>query len=90
MALSSAAEVMDPVVYLTPSSGLRGRLVKAATTAVNATANHNTVISDVNAFLGVPYAEPPVRFSDPRPVSLWNGIRDATRFGYISSLLCRH
>jgi len=39
---------------------------------------------DYYAFLGVPYAEPPVgplRFKDPRPISPWSGLRDATKEG---------
>ncbi|MBP6012116.1 MAG: carboxylesterase/lipase family protein [Alphaproteobacteria bacterium] len=38
----------------------------------------------LHAFLGVPYAAPPVggnRFRSPRPVESWSGIRDALSFG---------
>lgn len=38
----------------------------------------------VRAFLGVPYARPPVgdlRWRRPRPVEPWAGVRDATRLG---------
>jgi para-nitrobenzyl esterase len=38
----------------------------------------------VRAFLGVPFAQPPVgdlRWRAPRPVQAWNGVRDATRIG---------
>jgi para-nitrobenzyl esterase len=38
----------------------------------------------VRAFLGVPYAAPPVgelRWRGPRPVEQWAGVRDATRLG---------
>jgi para-nitrobenzyl esterase len=38
----------------------------------------------VTAFLGVPYAAPPVgdaRFRPPRPPLAWDGVRDATRIG---------
>ena len=34
-------------------------------------------------YLGVPYAQPPVedlRWRDPRPVEVWSGVREATRF----------
>lgn len=39
---------------------------------------------DVEMFLGIPYAEPPIdelRFAAPRPVKPWNGTRDATDYG---------
>ncbi|MDT5015569.1 MAG: para-nitrobenzyl esterase [Mycobacterium sp.] len=42
------------------------------------------VYSGVHAFLGIPYAEPPVgplRFGAPVPHDPWNGVRDATAFG---------
>ena len=38
----------------------------------------------VRAFLGVPYAAPPVgdlRWRGPRPVAPWTGVRDATKIG---------
>jgi para-nitrobenzyl esterase len=38
----------------------------------------------VRAFLGLPYAAPPVgdlRWRGPRPVAAWEGVRDATRLG---------
>lgn len=38
----------------------------------------------VSAWLGVPYARPPVaelRFADPQPVAGWNGVRSATSVG---------
>ncbi|XP_052437558.1 cholinesterase-like isoform X1 [Carassius gibelio] len=37
----------------------------------------------VAAFLGIPYAKPPLdklRFRQPEPALVWNGIRDATRY----------
>ena len=38
----------------------------------------------VHAFLGIPYAEPPVgelRWKAPVPAAKWNGVRKATDFG---------
>jgi carboxylesterase type B len=68
---------MDPVVNLTPSCGLKGKVIRAADTTISNA-------KDVYEFLGVPYAEPPtgkLRFSNPQPLSLWNGVRDAKEFG---------
>lgn len=39
---------------------------------------------DVTAFLGIPYAAPPVglaAFDSPRPVDAWDGVRTATDYG---------
>ncbi len=41
----------------------------------------------VLAFLGIPYAEPPVgerRFAHSVPAAAWDGVRDATRWGAVS------
>lgn len=43
-----------------------------------------TVASTYRAFLGIPYAQPPVgdlRWTAPQPVIPWSGVRDATRPG---------
>jgi para-nitrobenzyl esterase len=37
--------------------------------------------ADLAVFRGIPYAAPPVRFGAPQPVRVWDGVRDATRFG---------
>jgi len=65
----------EPVVYLAPSTGLRGKLIKVS---------DDDNVRSVYEFLGVPYAEPPIgsrRFCDPTPLTLWDGIRDAKKFG---------
>jgi len=39
----------------------------------------------VEAFLGIPYAAPPVgdlRWNEPQPVSSWLGVKKATKFGF--------
>src|SRR5689334_4874611 len=41
-------------------------------------------LEGADAYLGIPYAEPPVgalRFQPPVPLGPWQGERDATRFG---------
>jgi len=57
-------------------------------TFVRATAQAGTVRgvegAGVRAFLGVPYAAPPVgelRWRGPRPVERWQGVHDSTRLG---------
>ena len=56
----------DPEVY-TSSGRVRGR-----------------VDDGVAVFRGIPFASPPVgelRFRAPQPPQVWDGVRDATRFG---------
>ncbi|MGI4793025.1 MAG: carboxylesterase/lipase family protein [Janthinobacterium lividum] len=46
-----------------------------------------TVHSGLQAFLGIPYAEPPVgplRYASPRPARRWTAVHDATRPGAAS------
>ena len=42
---------------------------------------------EVNAYLGIPYAAPPVgdlRWKPPQPAASWEGIRECTKFSDIS------
>jgi para-nitrobenzyl esterase len=44
-----------------------------------------TLDKGARAFLGIPYAEPPVgarRWRAPLPAKAWHGVRDASRFGH--------
>ncbi|MFD5294511.1 carboxylesterase/lipase family protein [Streptomyces mutabilis] len=44
-------------------------------------------VDGVTAVLGIPYAAPPfgaLRFREPRPASVWDGVRDCTEFGAIA------
>lgn len=73
---------MDPIVNLTPTCGLRGKVVRAADSSIKDA-------QDVYEFLGVPYAEPPtgkLRFCNPQPLSLWDGVRDAKAYGNSTDL----
>lgn len=75
----------DPVVNLTPTCGLRGRVDRLAVNE-EAVAGDAVPDRDVFAFLGIPYAQPPVgqlRFKAPQPVNLWTGVRDAKQFGAV-------
>jgi len=67
---------------------LRGKTVKVQLRAASKEAvGELPACRDINAFLGVPYAEPPTgdrRFQPPQPINLWSGIRDATEFGMYS------
>jgi para-nitrobenzyl esterase len=43
---------------------------------------HGKIANGVRAFLGIPFAAPPLgplRFSPPKPAAPWNGVRDATQ-----------
>ena len=68
LAASTPARADSPVIK-TKQGSVRGKLL------------HN---DQVAAFLGLPYAAPPVgdlRWRPPQPPVHWGGIRDATRFG---------
>ncbi|XP_046994165.1 venom carboxylesterase-6-like [Schistocerca americana] len=62
----------DDVLVTVQQGTLRG---------TTATSGYNT---SYTAFLGIPYAEPPVgdlRFQPPQPATGWEGVRDATQYG---------
>ncbi|CAL8260820.1 unnamed protein product [Gadus morhua 'NCC'] len=68
--LSACAETQGPVVKATLGA-LRGRYVGVKGQE-----------ADVQAFMGVPFAKPPVgplRFSAPQPADGWEGVREATK-----------
>ena len=69
----------NPTVHLSPSCSLVGKVTRLPGASGT---------KDIFAFLGVPYAEPPInglRFRDPQPIKLWEGKRDAVKYGL---LLC--
>jgi para-nitrobenzyl esterase len=69
LALDSAAQAMaDPLTVKTAQGAVRGKLINDG---------------KVRAFLGIPYAAPPVgalRWKAPQPPAKWSGVRDATAF----------
>uniref|UniRef100_A0A8C3T3P2 Carboxylic ester hydrolase n=1 Tax=Chelydra serpentina TaxID=8475 RepID=A0A8C3T3P2_CHESE len=63
----------DSTVVLTTSGPIRGKRLPAGS-------------STVTAFLGIPYAEPPVgalRFQKPLPHQPWSHVQEATSFGNV-------
>ncbi|MBB4682966.1 carboxylesterase/lipase family protein [Amycolatopsis jiangsuensis] len=54
--------------------------VSATTAQTRAGAVRGVRRDGVRVFLGVPFAQPPVRFRPPVPVVPWTGVRDATGF----------
>uniref|UniRef100_A0A8C8RLY8 Carboxylesterase type B domain-containing protein n=1 Tax=Pelusios castaneus TaxID=367368 RepID=A0A8C8RLY8_9SAUR len=68
---SSSSKDDDGTRVLTTSGPIRGKQLQAGS-------------GTVTAFLGVPYAEPPVgalRFQKPRPHKPWSHVLEATNFG---------
>ncbi len=63
---------MEPTVKLSHRCYLRGRKIQPRLSG-----------KSVYAFLGVPYAEQPKRFQYPEKLKLWQGVRDATKYGGI-------
>ena len=64
------ASAMEATVQLSPGCYLRGHVIQSRKPA-----------KPVYAFLGVPYAEQPKRFQYPEKLKLWQGIRDASKYG---------
>ncbi|KAM3875345.1 cholinesterase-like [Diretmus argenteus] len=68
--LTVSVATQDELVINTTKGKVRGTLISVPG-------------GDVRAFLGIPYAKPPVgklRFRDPEPAEGWEGVRDATKF----------
>ncbi|XP_023236335.1 acetylcholinesterase-like [Centruroides sculpturatus] len=66
--LHSLSEINGDKIVHTLTGSVKGKIIKVLS-------------SDVYAYLGIPYAYPPVdklRFRAPQPISKWHGILDAT------------
>ncbi|CAL8260378.1 unnamed protein product [Merluccius merluccius] len=73
--LSARAEEIQGPVVQTQLGALRGQYVRVRGTETG-----------VHAYLGVPFAEPPLgplRLAPPQPAAAWDGLRDATRQPFI-------
>ena len=80
-ALLVAALIAAPIVAF---SGLGAQSSGDALVTVETGALRGVVRDGVVAYLGVPYAAPPVgtlRWREPQPASKWQGVRAADKFG---------
>jgi para-nitrobenzyl esterase len=71
-------------VVLTSSAADKSLLIKTKQGKVEGK-QEGPVQSPVRAFLGIPYATPPLgplRWTAPTPAAMWKGTRDATAFGH--------
>ena len=67
------------LALLTTTAAAQQLTINTATGPVAGTLDHNA-----RAFLGIPYAAPPIgplRWKPPQPATAWTAPRDATRFG---------
>lgn len=70
---AAVAEGVEQPVADVQSGRLMGKIIRG-----------KQLPSAVQAFLGIPYAQPPVgdlRLALPEPVTPWEGTRDATEYG---------
>jgi para-nitrobenzyl esterase len=84
MKLRALAGIAAAGVFLVLSSGVaQAETAVTARTAQGAVAGKLIGEGRVKAFLGLPYAAPPVgerRWRAPAPAATWKGVRDATKF----------
>lgn len=69
--LSSSLPIEHELIVTTKSGKVQGKLLP-------------TPDGEVRAFLGIPFAKPPVgnlRFRHPQAADPWQGVRDATNYG---------
>lgn len=69
--LSLSLPIEHELIVTTKSGKVQGKLLP-------------TLDGEVRAFLGIPFAKPPVenlRFRHPQPADPWLGVKDATNYG---------
>lgn len=69
--LSASLAAEDELLVTTKSGQVQGKLLPV-------------LDGEVRAFLGIPYAKPPVenlRFRPPQPADPWQGVKNATNYG---------
>ena len=64
-----------------PTKIMSNVIVKTRSGLIRGKESVSTRKKPFRSFLGIPYAQPPVRFSPPKPVKSWKGIREATEYG---------
>ena len=67
-----------------PGTSVNAAQAKAPIVSTPAGTLRGTSVGDVEIFLGIPYAAPPVgefRWRPPQPFTAWRGERDASKFG---------
>ncbi|XP_071492942.1 cholinesterase-like [Diadema antillarum] len=83
MALRRIVLVMIITVGLASAEGPRVTVNEGILVGKTVTFSENRFINktrDVDLFLGVPYAAPPIRFAPPTNMTSWSGERNATEF----------
>ena len=85
LALASPTVPLHAQISTTPARGSISTAVSGPVVAVTGGKVRGTVLAAGGAaFLGIPYARPPVgplRWREPSPVGRWKGVRDAVTYG---------
>jgi para-nitrobenzyl esterase len=84
--MRKVAALLSVLVFLSALSsmgpGCGGR--QAPVVSLDSGRVSGSVVDDVNRYLGIPYAAPPVgdlRWRDPQPAKSWTGVRECTEVG---------
>ena len=74
LAITAASVPCNTTTNTRPTATIDSGVVVGTTTSLPFSSN------TVNKFLGIPFAEPPVRFSPPQPVEPWQSTYDASEY----------
>lgn len=84
MSLKRVCTACAGIIVLLSSTVLLAQTAPTVKTAQGAAKGKWTRNGTQKAFLGLPYAAPPIgnlRWKAPEPATTWSGVRDATKFG---------